>query len=253
MESRAQRTYELRDESSPFPDARQASQSEKHALLRISRLKIDSRQSSDDSDQLAQAGRFDRWASVRQLALNLDFSPRPGNSTACAERLPPQAHSQGRSSTAPTNAGASIFARGAPDPMGEAARADRLLKLDALCLHQKKHGGRPSMLEELIEMIGEEAVVKLVTAYGGTRLYVPHDPAADDPLASSIGLPAALRLAQTYGGDRVDVPNPTPRRVRILQLRKIGLSVDAIARSLRCTRRRVFQVLAEARALQRPV
>jgi hypothetical protein len=124
--------------------------------------------------------------------------------------------------------------------------------LDALCLHEKKQRDRPSMLEDLIDMIGEEAVVKLVTAYGGTRLYVPHDPEADDALANSIGLPAALRLAQMYGGDRMDVPNPTPRRVRILQLRKSGLSVDAIARSLRCTRRRVFQVLAEARAAQRP-
>jgi transcriptional regulator len=44
------------------------------------------------------------------------------------------------------------------------------------------------------------------------------------------------------------VPNPTPRKVRVLELRSDGLSVDAIARKLGCTRRRVFQVLADARA-----
>jgi transcriptional regulator len=50
-----------------------------------------------------------------------------------------------------------------------------------------------------------------------------------------------------YGGERIEVPNPPPRRLRILELRATGLSIDAIARSLGCTRRRVFQVMAEAR------
>jgi transcriptional regulator len=59
---------------------------------------------------------------------------------------------------------------------------------------------------------------------------------------------AAKALARVYGGDRVDLPNPTPRRFRIVALRSAGLNVDAIARKLGCTRRRVFQVLAEARS-----
>jgi len=36
--------------------------------------------------------------------------------------------------------------------------------------------------------------------------------------------------------------------MRILELRKKGLTINAIARTLGCTRRRVFQVIAEARA-----
>jgi hypothetical protein len=106
---------------------------------------------------------------------------------------------------------------------------------------------RSSTLTELIEAIGDEGTLKLIGTFGGTRLYVPHLPEASSALAECIGLDAAQRLARTYGGDRVDVPNPTKRRVQILQLRQQGLSVDAIARELRCTRRRVFQVLAEAR------
>jgi transcriptional regulator len=43
------------------------------------------------------------------------------------------------------------------------------------------------------------------------------------------------------------VPKPPPRRVQILALREAGQSVESIARALGCTRRRVFQVLAEAR------
>jgi hypothetical protein len=107
--------------------------------------------------------------------------------------------------------------------------------------------GRSSMLSEMIEIIGEEAALQLIRAFGGTRLYVPHSPEPNDMLASAIGLAAAIKLARVYGGDRLDVPNPPPRRLRIVQLREAGMSVDAIAREVRCTRRRVFQVLAEVR------
>jgi DNA-binding NarL/FixJ family response regulator len=107
------------------------------------------------------------------------------------------------------------------------------------------------MLEQLAEAIGEEAALRLLEARGGTRVYIPHQPKASDALASSIGLPAAIGLSQIYGGDRLEVPNPTPRKVRVLELRSHGLSIDAIAHQLGCTRRRVFQVLADAHAGRR--
>ena len=107
------------------------------------------------------------------------------------------------------------------------------------------------MLEELVSLIGKDAAAKLIDIFGGTRLYVPHSPHDDDLLTGSLGAEAALKLASIYGGDRIEVPNPTPRRARILELRETGCSVDAIARTLGCTRRRVFQVLAEARAAKR--
>ncbi|HUN57758.1 MAG TPA: hypothetical protein VMU41_06555 [Candidatus Binataceae bacterium] len=110
---------------------------------------------------------------------------------------------------------------------------------------------RPSLLQELVDLIGQDAAAKLVDIFGGTRLYIPHSPQDDDLLTESLGAEAALKLARIYGGDRIEVPNPTPRRARILELRETGCSIDAIARNLGCTRRRVFQVLAEARAAKR--
>ena len=104
------------------------------------------------------------------------------------------------------------------------------------------------MLEEFISLIGPQAAQKLVADFGGRRLYVPHLPHPDDAISASIGFQAASRLARIYGGDRVEIPNPPPRRTQILALRAVGCSVDTIARQLRCTRRRVFQVLAEARS-----
>lgn len=103
------------------------------------------------------------------------------------------------------------------------------------------------MLGFIIGLIGEEATARLVANFGGTRLYVPHFPGPQDALARAVGVGAALKLAQTFGGERMEVPKPPPRRVQILELRAAGHSVEAIARTLGCTRRRVFQVLAEAR------
>jgi hypothetical protein len=111
--------------------------------------------------------------------------------------------------------------------------------------------GRGSLLKEIVSLIGIERAARLVAAFGGMRLYVPHYPEPDDTLSELIGNAAACALARIYGGDRIDVPNPTPRRIQIIELRATGVSIDEIARSLRCTRRRVFQVLAEARCKQR--
>jgi len=112
--------------------------------------------------------------------------------------------------------------------------------------------GRASLLNELVSLIGIDSAGRLVAAFGGMRLYIPQSPEPEDTLSEAIGHLAALKLAGVYGGDRIDVPNPTPRRTRIIELRANGVSIDLIARSLHCTRRRVFQVLAEARRDQRP-
>jgi hypothetical protein len=104
-----------------------------------------------------------------------------------------------------------------------------------------------STLANIAEAIGGDAAEKLVQDFAGRRLYIPQTPGPDDAISRSIGLPAARKLAQIYGGDRMDVPNPAQRRNSIVALRATGLSVEAIARQLHCTTRRVYQVLAEAR------
>ena len=67
-----------------------------------------------------------------------------------------------------------------------------------------------------------------------------------------VGTSAAIKLAEMFGGERVELPKPPPRRTQILALRAAGRSVEEIARALSCTRRRVFQVLAEARRERLP-
>jgi len=115
------------------------------------------------------------------------------------------------------------------------------------------HGAerRTSLFEDLREAVGEEATRKLVEAFGGARLYVPLSTASAEELNRVIGAVAAAQLVRTFGGDRVEVPRPPSRRARIHELRRRGLSIDAIALEAGCTRRRVFQVLAEQRAAGR--
>ncbi len=110
---------------------------------------------------------------------------------------------------------------------------------------------RGAMLDELVRTIGADGAGRLIAAFGGARLYIPHSPEPGDALSEAVGHATALALASVFGGDRIDVPNPPPRRVRILQMRAAGASVDSIALALGCTRRRVFQVLAEARTNER--
>lgn len=126
--------------------------------------------------------------------------------------------------------------------------AERAAAAAAPCAIAARRG---ALLEELARTIGAEGANRLVAAFGGARLYIPHFPEPGDALSEAVGHATAIALAGVYGGDRIDVPNPTPRRERILRMRAHGASVDAIARALGCTRRRVFQVLAEARAPQR--
>jgi Homeodomain-like domain len=112
----------------------------------------------------------------------------------------------------------------------------------------RPNAGRPSMLQNLIDLIGHDGATALIAAFGGTRVYIPQAPEPADTLSEVIGHLPACALAQIFGGDRLEVPNPPPRRMRILELRAKGLTINAIARTLGCTRRRVFQVIAEARA-----
>jgi len=113
----------------------------------------------------------------------------------------------------------------------------------------------PTMISELLELVGAEAAALLVRDFGGTRLYVPNSPMAHDVVTRSIGLIAAVKLARTFGGDRVPIPSPTAqlrRPAQILAMRSREMSVAAIARELRCTERYVYKVLAGTRSYPRP-
>lgn len=107
--------------------------------------------------------------------------------------------------------------------------------------------GPRSLRVELEQLLGEAAARALFEELGGGRVYVPQRPAPEDRLSRLVGVEGAEKLARLYGGERLELPNPPLRRRRIVSLRRQGTTIEGIARALGCTRRRVFQVLAEER------
>lgn len=99
---------------------------------------------------------------------------------------------------------------------------------------------------ELAELIGEDAMVRLAEAFGGTRLYVPQSIGAKHEIARAIGLDAARRLVERLAPDVVKVP--LARELRARHYRAAGQSDRQIARRLGITESGVEKLFARVRA-----
>lgn len=112
---------------------------------------------------------------------------------------------------------------------------------------------------ELGSLLPPDVLARLLDALGGTRLYLPHDPATVD------GRAAVARdvlgehwpvFHATWRGAHVTLPTAADARriVRdtcIREARAAGASVDELALSYGLTRRRVQQIVAAGRASDR--
>ena len=104
----------------------------------------------------------------------------------------------------------------------------------------------PRSMEDLREVLGERAFLRLLLAYPGMDLKVPVTVAADHPLARAIGLEPAQKLAQHAGGGRMYIPSSFARAERnqaIYDGRAAGDSVEQIARRHGLTVRYVERIL----------
>jgi hypothetical protein len=95
----------------------------------------------------------------------------------------------------------------------------------------------PRSLAAIVKAIGEEDTFRLISALGGTRVYVPRVPQGDTLLVNAIGFAAAAKLGQEIGGDHIDLPLATRAVTRWLHRR--GLSNNEIARVQRISAKTV--------------
>lgn len=105
---------------------------------------------------------------------------------------------------------------------------------------------------DLADVIGEDGLARLVAHRGGARLTVHSTPRLESALAAELG-PAYLPLQTAFAGESFDVPLlcSSPSRCSeeaILADLSTGHSADQIAPRYRITRRRVFRILARAKA-----
>lgn len=92
----------------------------------------------------------------------------------------------------------------------------------------------------LVDLIGEEAALRLIEARGGTRVYCA-DPDEDRSLTGIVGLDAAAKMRAKYGANRVKVP--VGRQWRVLCYKAMGLPHAKIARRAGCSETTVGDIL----------
>lgn len=92
----------------------------------------------------------------------------------------------------------------------------------------------------LVELIGEEAALRLLEARGGVRVYVA-DPAEGRSLADIVGLDAAAAMRRKYGSTRIKLP--VGRQWRVLCYKAMGLSRPKIALRAGCSETTVDDIV----------
>jgi len=104
-------------------------------------------------------------------------------------------------------------------------------------------------VDNIARVIGAGATARLISTFGGGRLYIAKRPQPADALARVIGDEAAGLLSEIFGGERIWFPNGAGHqtRRRIALMRRRGSSVSRIARELRLSERYVYKVLAQLR------
>jgi hypothetical protein len=95
----------------------------------------------------------------------------------------------------------------------------------------------PQSLRPIINAIGEQKALELVSALGGTVVYVPRSPRGNTLLVRAIGLQAAKRLGREFGGGHLELP--LAGKAVAVWLKGKGLSNAEIARIQRCSTRTV--------------
>lgn len=83
------------------------------------------------------------------------------------------------------------------------------------------------MIDRLVNLIGEDAALALVTERGGRQVYVPDHPTANCELAKIVGLDAATKLSHEFGREAITVP--VAREWRVLKYLDQGFSAPKIA------------------------
>lgn len=109
-------------------------------------------------------------------------------------------------------------------------------------------------LTTIREVAGDAAVVKLVTARGGTWVHLPVRLTPRAELVKLVGTEAARRIVERFGA-RTLLRIPTGRghghgrrldHGEIVRLHRDGWTVPRLARAFGCTDRQVWNILASA-------
>lgn len=108
--------------------------------------------------------------------------------------------------------------------------------------------------EDLAQIIGFSATIRLSAYYGGKNMTVPKNVSEKHVLAQLIGMSAAKLLSNEYAGERFAVPTLNLaevelRNARVLEQLRKGESTDKIAAMCGLSIRRVQQLRVQFETL----
>ena len=107
----------------------------------------------------------------------------------------------------------------------------------------------PPILREMAGLIGLAPTLKIVHAYGGTRLYVPKRYDPEHPLSKLIGHALAVKFFEAFGGlEHFDIPKgeiavKAARDRQIRAERTEGATHAALAIRYNLTERQIRNIL----------
>jgi hypothetical protein len=105
---------------------------------------------------------------------------------------------------------------------------------------------KKSLVETLIQVIGSDCARKMITEFGGTRIWVPVRSTPEAKLTRILGETAASTLCLHFGGDYLQIPNTLNGDNiywRIAELHRQGCKINDIALAVGRSRRTVFRLL----------
>jgi DNA-binding NarL/FixJ family response regulator len=117
---------------------------------------------------------------------------------------------------------------------------------DSRVLHEQPAIARRSLLQTLVEVIGCESVQKMISEFGGARIWVPVRSTPDAKLTQVLGEESASALCTRFGGDYLQVPNTMNNDEiyqRIAEMHRQGCKINDIALAVGRSRRTVFRLL----------
>lgn len=106
----------------------------------------------------------------------------------------------------------------------------------------------PKKMEELKDVIGRTATLKMVDNFGGLSLFIPIKIKPNSRIHVAIGPEKAELLSGYYGGCQIHIPklDSLKRSVRdseIVHKRKNGFSVAELSRGYDLTQRQIYSIL----------
>lgn len=104
----------------------------------------------------------------------------------------------------------------------------------------------PANLGPFAVILGPAALLALVEAFGGRRIYVPKRARYGQVLSASLGIEAARALSDAFGGGQIKVPMCKAWRARVYAAR--ALSTREIGRRLGLSEASVLRLLGTRRA-----